>query len=168
MDVIVCTEPGDLRLERRPRPIRAEGEVLVRIRKIGVWGTDMHIFTGNQPYLSYPRVMGHELAGKVEEAPAGSGLGPGDPAPRPRPQRISERPQAYVMKPNGITLEQAAMVEFLEIGAHAVRRGGSSRREEGAGGWRWPDRNRSCPLQQASQGKRHRARRTRGPARILL
>ena len=92
MDVIVCTEPGDLRLERRPRPIRAEGEVLVRIRKIGVWGTDMHIFTGNQPYLSYPRVMGHELAGKVEEAPAGSGLEPGDPAPRPRPQRISERP----------------------------------------------------------------------------
>ena len=155
MDVVVCTEPGDLKLECRPRPIREEGEVLVRIRKIGVCGTDMHIFTGNQPYLSYPRVMGHELAGEVEEAPAESGLEPGDPvyiipyiacgnciACRQaksncctkirvlgvhRDGGLSEYlsvPQAYVKKANGITLEQAAMVEFLAIGAHAVRRAG--------------------------------------------
>jgi 2-desacetyl-2-hydroxyethyl bacteriochlorophyllide A dehydrogenase len=155
MDVVVCIEPGDLKLERRPRPIRAEGEALVRIRKIGVCGTDMHIFTGNQPYLSYPRVMGHELAGEVEEAPAASGLEPGDPVyiipyiacgsciacrkAKPncctnigvlgvhRDGGLGEYlsvPQAYVKKANGITLDQAAMVEFLAIGAHAVRRAG--------------------------------------------
>src|ERR671921_462158 len=79
MDVVVCSRPGELKLEQRPKPLRAEGEVLVRIRRVGVCGTDMHIFCGNQPYLSYPRVMGHELAGIVEEAPAGSTLSPGDP-----------------------------------------------------------------------------------------
>ena len=153
MNVVVCNQPGDLELERRAAPIRGEGEVLVRIRRVGVCGTDMHIFTGNQPYLSYPRVMGHELAGEVEEAPPESGLLPGDPVyivpyiacghcvacRRAKPNCCTNIrvlgvhadgglaeylsvPQAYVKKADGITLEQAAMVEFLAIGAHAVRR----------------------------------------------
>src|SRR4030095_3005256 len=37
------------------------------------------IFRGTQPYLSYPRVMGHEVAGEVVEAPPGSRFKPGDP-----------------------------------------------------------------------------------------
>lgn len=154
MDVVTCSEPGRLALEQRAKPVRAEGDVLVRIRRVGVCGTDMHIFTGNQPYLSYPRVMGHELAGEVEEAPTESGLAPGDPVyiipyiacgdcvacRQGKPNCcVSIRvlgvhadgglaeflsvPQAYVKKAEGITLDQAAMVEFLAIGAHAVRRG---------------------------------------------
>lgn len=153
MDVVICTEPRELKLEQRPKPSRADGEVLVRIRRIGVCGTDMHIFTGNQPYLSYPRVMGHELAGEVDEAPEGSGLAPGDPvyiipyiacgtciACRKGKPNCCTRigvlgvhrdgglaqylsvPQGYVKKAEGITLDQAAMAEFLAIGAHAVRR----------------------------------------------
>jgi 2-desacetyl-2-hydroxyethyl bacteriochlorophyllide A dehydrogenase len=128
MNVVICTQPGDLELERRAKPVPGAGEVLVRIRRVGVCGTDMHIFTGNQPYLSYPRVMGHELAGEVEEAPAGSGLAPGDPVYiipyiACGLAEFLSVPQAYVKKAEGITLEQAAMVEFLAIGAHAVRRG---------------------------------------------
>lgn len=153
MDVVVCTEPGELKLDARPKPVPAEDEVLVRIRRIGVCGTDMHIFTGNQPYLSYPRVMGHELAGEVEQAPPGSGLAPGDPVyivpylacgtciacRKGKPNCCTDIrvlgvhrdgglaeylcvPQAYVKKADGISLEEAAMVEFLAIGAHAVRR----------------------------------------------
>jgi len=153
MDVVVCAEPRALKLEQRPKPARGEGEVLIRIRRIGVCGTDMHIFTGNQPYLSYPRVMGHELAGEVDQAPEDSGLAPGDPvyiipyiacgtcvACRKRKPNCCIRigvlgvhrdgglaeylsvPQDYVKKAEGITLDQAAMAEFLAIGAHAVRR----------------------------------------------
>jgi 2-desacetyl-2-hydroxyethyl bacteriochlorophyllide A dehydrogenase len=161
MRVVTCPQPGDLALEQRDKPVRAQGEVLVRIRRVGVCGTDMHIFTGNQPYLSYPRVMGHELAGEVEEAPGGSGLAPGDPvyiipyiacgdcvACRQGKPNCCTRirvlgvhtdgglaeflsvPQAYVKKAEGITLEQAAMVEFLAIGAHAVRRGSVAARQK--------------------------------------
>jgi 2-desacetyl-2-hydroxyethyl bacteriochlorophyllide A dehydrogenase len=46
--------------------------VLVRPRRVGICGTDYHIFEGKHPFLQYPRVMGHELAVEVVEAPAGS------------------------------------------------------------------------------------------------
>ena len=79
MLTVTCETPGTLRAEQRPKPERGRDEVLVRIKRIGVCGTDLHIFSGNQPYLSYPRVMGHELSGIVEEAPADSTLSSGDP-----------------------------------------------------------------------------------------
>ena len=79
MDAVVCVAPGHLALERRPIPSRGAGEVLIRVRNVGVCGTDMHIFRGTQPYLSYPRIMGHELSGEVVEAPPESPLKAGDP-----------------------------------------------------------------------------------------
>jgi len=78
MLTVVCEKPGMLRTEMRPMPERAKGEVLLRVRRVGVCGTDMHIFTGNQPYLQYPRVMGHELSGTVESVDEESGLAVGD------------------------------------------------------------------------------------------
>src|SRR3954453_9384996 len=74
MNVLVCEAPGRLMLEKRPVPERKEDEVLLRVRRVGVCGTDMHIVRGTQPYLSYPRVPGHELACEVLEAPEGSSL----------------------------------------------------------------------------------------------
>ena len=150
MLTIVCETPGDLRAVQRPRPQRADGEVLVRVKRVGVCGTDLHIYTGKQPFLSYPRVMGHELSGLVEQADAGSGLQAGDMvyvmpylscgrcvACRQgktnccvaiqvlgvhRDGAFTELlsvPRAFVHKVEGITLDQAAMLEFLAIGAHA-------------------------------------------------
>jgi 2-desacetyl-2-hydroxyethyl bacteriochlorophyllide A dehydrogenase len=154
MLTIVCESPRQLQAQQRPRPERGVGDVLLRIKRVGVCGTDLHIYTGNQPYLSYPRVMGHELSGLVEEADAASGLSAGDAvyvmpylscgaciACRQgktnccvhmqvlgvhRDGAFAEYlcvPRAFVHKATGITLDQAAMVEFLAIGAHAVRRG---------------------------------------------
>jgi 2-desacetyl-2-hydroxyethyl bacteriochlorophyllide A dehydrogenase len=48
-------------------PILLEGEILVQIKRIGICGTDIHAFHGNQPFFSYPRVLGHELSGIVVE-----------------------------------------------------------------------------------------------------
>jgi len=154
MLAIFCDKPGLLVSKELPKPSRAENEVLVRIRRIGVCGTDLHIFTGNQPYLSYPRIMGHELAGTVEEAPQGSSLSAGDIVtiiPYMSCGHCSaclkgksnccrnigvlgvhrdggmveylSVPQQFVLKAEGLSLDQAAMTEFLAIGAHAVRRG---------------------------------------------
>lgn len=153
MLTIICDEPGKLSAIDRPKPVRGQSEVLVKLRRIGVCGTDLHIFTGNQPYLSYPRVMGHELAATVEEAPAGSRLSPGDTVsiiPYISCGRCSaclkdktnccrnigvlgvhrdggmteylSLPEEFVLKAEGLSLDQAAMVEFLAIGAHAVTR----------------------------------------------
>jgi 2-desacetyl-2-hydroxyethyl bacteriochlorophyllide A dehydrogenase len=76
---IICESPGNLVVAERPMPTRESGDVLLRVRRVGVCGTDMHIVRGTQPYLSYPRVMGHELACEVVEAPSGSELRAGDP-----------------------------------------------------------------------------------------
>jgi 2-desacetyl-2-hydroxyethyl bacteriochlorophyllide A dehydrogenase len=153
MLTVICDAPGSLRDEQRQIPQRGDDEVLLRVKRVGVCGTDLHIFTGNQPYLKYPRVMGHELSGIVEEAPAGSHLAAGDMAyVMPyiscgkcvacrqgktnccvniqvlgvhRDGGFAEYltiPQGFVHKATGVSLDQAAMVEFLAIGAHAVRR----------------------------------------------
>jgi 2-desacetyl-2-hydroxyethyl bacteriochlorophyllide A dehydrogenase len=153
MRAVVCETPGVLSLQERPVPIRGEDEVLVRVRRVGICGTDLHIFTGDQPYLEYPRVMGHEISGEVAEAPAGSMLKPGDGVfVMPylscgeciacvggktnccvnirvlgvhRDGALAEFvsvPQAFVHSAAGLSLDQAAMIEFLAIGAHAARR----------------------------------------------
>lgn len=153
MRAILCDAPGTLQLVDRPMPVRGENDVLVRIRRIGVCGTDLHIFAGNQPFLSYPRIMGHELSGTVEEAPQGSGLLPSDVVfivpyiacgachaclqgktnccsriqvlGVHRDGGMTEFlsvPREFVHRAVGVTLDQAAMIEFLAIGAHAVRR----------------------------------------------
>ncbi|UST52874.1 zinc-binding alcohol dehydrogenase family protein (plasmid) [Comamonadaceae bacterium OTU4NAUVB1] len=154
MLTVICETPGTLRAEQRERPVRGEGDVLLRVKRVGVCGTDLHIFTGNQPFLQYPRVMGHELSGIVEEAVPGGRLRVGDVcyvmpylscgrcvACRQgktnccvniqvlgvhRDGAFTEYlslPEAFVHQAEGVTLDQAAMVEFLAIGAHGVRRG---------------------------------------------
>src|SRR5258708_35993092 len=72
MRALVCREPGALLLEERPEPDRRQGEIAVRVRRVGICGTDYHIYEGKHPYLRYPRVMGHELAVEIIEAPPGS------------------------------------------------------------------------------------------------
>jgi 2-desacetyl-2-hydroxyethyl bacteriochlorophyllide A dehydrogenase len=49
-------------------PILKKGELLVQIKNIGICGTDIHAFHGNQPYFTYPRVLGHELSGIIVDA----------------------------------------------------------------------------------------------------
>ena len=160
MRAILCTNPGELEIVERPLPQRKPGEALVRIRRIGVCGTDMHIYQGNQPYFVYPRVMGHELSGEIVEAEKGSTLKPGDPvyivpylhcghciACRAGKTNCCMSlkvlgvhidggmceylalPETHLFKAEGITLDEAAMVEFLAIGAHAVARAKVSRGE---------------------------------------
>ena len=78
MNSVVCQRPGSLQLCRIERPQCDDREVRVRIRRVGICGTDFHIFEGSHPYLAYPRIMGHELAGEVLSAPDGSAFAPGE------------------------------------------------------------------------------------------
>lgn len=50
-----------------PAPTRRDGEALINIRRIGICGTDLHAYQGNQPFFTYPRVLGHELSGVIAE-----------------------------------------------------------------------------------------------------
>jgi threonine dehydrogenase-like Zn-dependent dehydrogenase len=69
MIALVCEQPGTFSLEEREDPAGPdEGWVTVDISHVGICGTDYHIFEGKHPFLAYPRVMGHELSGRLTEA----------------------------------------------------------------------------------------------------
>lgn len=154
ISALVVPEPGQLRIEPRDHPVAGEGEVLVAPRRAGICGTDYHIYGGNQPFLSYPRIMGHELAVELLEAPADSGLTVGGTyvvnpyiacgiciacrKGKPncctrlgvlgvhRDGGMAQRlvlPARNLVPAEGLSADECAMVEFLAIGAHAVRRG---------------------------------------------
>src|SRR5262245_39240104 len=66
MQTIVLETPGRLVLaDTRPPSEPGPGEVLVRVDRVGICGTDLHAFHGRQPYFSYPRILGHELGVEV-------------------------------------------------------------------------------------------------------
>ncbi|MCC6731547.1 MAG: alcohol dehydrogenase catalytic domain-containing protein [Chthonomonadales bacterium] len=76
----VLTAPGELEIRDVPAPRPGAGEVLLRVRRIGVCGSDVHVFHGTHPYTPYPVVQGHELMATVEAlGPGASGLQPGQP-----------------------------------------------------------------------------------------
>lgn len=74
MQAIVCRQPGEMAIEERPEPARSEADVLVGVRRVGICGTDFHIYEGKHPFLQYPRIVGHEFSGVVIEAPKSSAL----------------------------------------------------------------------------------------------
>ena len=148
----LCVQPGQFELVTRPLPQTApEGWVLVDLAAAGLCGTDYHIYEGKHPYLSYPRVIGHELSGFVVEA--GQGFAKGQlvvinpyiacgtchACHRGKPNccmaigvlgvhrdggmcaRIAV-PAGNLYDAQGLSPLHAALVEFLAIGAHAVRR----------------------------------------------
>lgn len=70
MKQVICKKPGEMALEMAEKPSPAANEVLVGIKRVGLCGTDIHAYSGNQPYFQYPRVLGHELAGVVDSVGA--------------------------------------------------------------------------------------------------
>lgn len=62
---LICTTPGNFEYGLQAMPALQAGQAIIRIRKIGICGTDLHAFEGTQPYFNYPRILGHELAGEI-------------------------------------------------------------------------------------------------------
>ncbi|MGE6376202.1 zinc-binding alcohol dehydrogenase family protein [Peribacillus muralis] len=154
MKSIVCEKPYAFKMIEMEKPVPNKQEALIRIRRIGICGTDIHAFGGNQPFFSYPRILGHELSGYIEEIPENSeGLKNGDQVAiipylncgKCRACRVGKTncctdmkvlgvhaeggmsewitvPYDHLVKTEGLTLDQSAMIEPLSIGAHAVRR----------------------------------------------
>jgi 2-desacetyl-2-hydroxyethyl bacteriochlorophyllide A dehydrogenase len=154
MKGIVCEQIGQFKRIEMKEPTLRPGEAIVRIRRIGICGTDMHAYKGNQPYFTYPRVLGHELAGTIEEIGDNSGgFRIGDQVSVIPYMECGECiacrngktncctqmkvlgvhidggmrelisvPADHLIRTNGLTLDQTAVLEPLSIGAHAVRR----------------------------------------------
>ncbi|WP_180540476.1 zinc-binding alcohol dehydrogenase family protein [Nevskia soli] len=79
MKALVIPEPEQSHFETRPEPEPQASGALLRVRSVGLCGTDLSTFRGRNPLVTYPRVPGHEIAATVEalygEAPAGIRVG---------------------------------------------------------------------------------------------
>lgn len=158
MKGIVCEDIERFTFTELEEPTFVQGEAIVRVKRIGICGTDLHAYKGNQPFFTYPRILGHELSGVIEQIGVNEAeLQPGDQvsiipylhcgsciacrngksncctsiqvlgvhADGGMREKISV-PISHLLLTNELTLEQAAVIEPLSIGAHAIRRSGLS------------------------------------------
>jgi len=78
MKQAVMTSPGKIEFHEVPVPALAQGQVLVRMKRIGVCGSDIHVFHGKHALTPYPVVQGHEVSGVIEKVgPGVTGFSPG-------------------------------------------------------------------------------------------
>ncbi len=153
--ILICKQPGELAYTAEPlMPTKAD-HTLLKIKRIGICGTDLHAFGGSQPYFSYPRVLGHELAAEVVSS--------SDPEKFRHAETVTimpylncgdclacrtgktnccsamqvfgvhrdggmanylQVPTRLLVKGEGLSLDELALIEPLAIGAHGIRRAG--------------------------------------------
>ena len=78
MKTLVCKEPGIFEYSEGETPVLTEGTAIIKIKRIGICGTDLHAFEGTQPFFSYPRILGHELSGELQEVDGNPDFKPGE------------------------------------------------------------------------------------------
>jgi 2-desacetyl-2-hydroxyethyl bacteriochlorophyllide A dehydrogenase len=68
MKAIVLRTPGEAVLEEVPVPhAMSEHDILLQVRRIGLCGSDLNSYRGRNPLVTYPRILGHEIAATVAE-----------------------------------------------------------------------------------------------------
>ena len=79
MRAIVLNAPKDISITEVPNPTRKENEVLIKVHGMGICGSDIAAYKGINPLVTYPRIIGHEIAGEILEVPRGeTEIRPGD------------------------------------------------------------------------------------------
>jgi 2-desacetyl-2-hydroxyethyl bacteriochlorophyllide A dehydrogenase len=151
MKALQLAEPKSWkRIEIEEPQSPGEGEVLVRVDRVGICGTDLGGYLGKMPFFSYPRIPGHELGVEIlEVGPDVTNVKVGDRCsvePYINCQKCYSCVRGHtncclhhqtlgVMCDGGLTerinlsAEQCALVETLAIGCHAVDRGNPTSQE---------------------------------------
>nr|WP_275983199.1 alcohol dehydrogenase catalytic domain-containing protein [Propionivibrio soli] len=80
-------KPGSIRFETVAETPPGPGEVQIRVRQIGICGSDIHVWHGSHPFTPYPVIQGHEFMGTVEA------IGPGVDTPPPLGAKVTALPQ---------------------------------------------------------------------------
>ncbi|MDR2572512.1 MAG: alcohol dehydrogenase catalytic domain-containing protein [Oscillospiraceae bacterium] len=108
MKQAVMIEPGVIVFRDVPVPSVGDGDVKVKMKRIGICGSDIHVNHGKHPYTSYPVVQGHEVSAEVVEVGvAVSGLKPGD--------KVTIQPQLVCGTCYPCTHDQYNACESLEV-----------------------------------------------------
>ena len=104
----VMTAPGEIVFRDIPTPEPGENEVLIKMMKIGICGSDIHVYHGKHPFTSYPVTQGHEVSGRIEALGAGvKGFSVG--------QKVTVEPQVFCGKCYPCTHGKYNLCESLKV-----------------------------------------------------
>lgn len=78
MKILTCTRPGEFAYGEKDYPAAEKDTAIIKVKRIGICGTDLHAFEGRQPYFTYPRILGHELSGELIETGSAKGFEKGE------------------------------------------------------------------------------------------
>ncbi|GAB2559769.1 zinc-binding alcohol dehydrogenase family protein [Spirosoma areae] len=130
MKSLVCTTPGQFAYQQAQKPVLTPGNAILRVKQIGICGTDLHAFDGTQPYFSYPRILGHELATELVEADGAPDFSPGEAITFIPYFNCGHCIACRAGKPNCCVSMQVAgvhidggMVEYLSVPSHSLVHG---------------------------------------------
>jgi 2-desacetyl-2-hydroxyethyl bacteriochlorophyllide A dehydrogenase len=65
MKTLIFNSPHHLEYSQATPPPLTKDHALLKIKRVGICGTDLHAFEGTQPFFNYPRILGHELAAEL-------------------------------------------------------------------------------------------------------
>ncbi|HPH46540.1 MAG TPA: zinc-binding alcohol dehydrogenase family protein, partial [Chryseolinea sp.] len=78
MKALICNSPHEFQYKSVQEPKLERQSAIIKLKRIGICGTDLHAFEGTQPYFSYPRILGHELAGELVDFDNADGFKKGE------------------------------------------------------------------------------------------
>lgn len=153
MKSLICIQPQQLGYQQIEYPKTTNGHAILKVKRVGICGTDLHAFEGTQPFFNYPRILGHELACEVVEIEECLDFQVGDAVTfipyfscgkciaccNEKPNcctaiqvfgvhidgGMSEYisvPIQFLVKSQGLSFDELALVEPLAIGCHGVNR----------------------------------------------
>tara|TARA_Y100001970_G_C14181133_1_gene829898 strand:+ start:385 stop:1401 length:1017 start_codon:yes stop_codon:yes gene_type:complete len=68
LKAVIVRKPRIVGIEDRAVPDNIKNnEVRLKVKKVGICGSDLHIYQGTNPFATYPRIIGHEFGGKVDK-----------------------------------------------------------------------------------------------------
>ena len=115
----VMTQPGKIEFRSIDIPSPGPGQALIKIRRIGVCGSDIHVYHGTHPFTGYPVTQGHEVSGEVvalgDPLPGTEHVTDADGKPLVPGQRVTLEPQVYCGKCYPCTHGKYNLCESLKV-----------------------------------------------------
>jgi threonine dehydrogenase-like Zn-dependent dehydrogenase len=65
MRALVLRQPGDTAIEEVEEPSPDEGQILLKVKRVGLCGSDLNSYRGRNPLVKFPRILGHEIAATI-------------------------------------------------------------------------------------------------------
>jgi threonine dehydrogenase-like Zn-dependent dehydrogenase len=150
LKAVSLVSAGDARVIDTPEPRKRQGDLVLKVEMVGLCGTDLNSFRGRNPLVTYPRILGHEIAATVLEGSAAvpvgtrvtvspyTSCGSCSSCRRSRPNACEHNQTFGVQRdgalteiitvpedkvyPSLLSLKELCIVEPLTVGVHAVAR----------------------------------------------